>query len=314
MASARRKKAKSRPVTSGSKPGTPGPTVNLNLNLAVDAEESNAKSYSESSEPESAVIDLTAQLPTSSSSSSARKIEEADTESVLNVIGTPAFPSQPSSTPAPIPESKPEGNVTIRIPSPPPASQTAPVTTPKRPEPAAPAPFRDNEEFIAFGTPDSDEETAAIPIREWDQGKETMHAERRGKKRKSSEMARDDREYDRGGRRDRDQRRDRDRDRYRDRDRDRDGERRQRMENVPRYAPWVANMDWDKCTNVPELLHKEVEAFVEYVSPTKAEDEVRELIVTLVTRAVVRNFPDAKIFPFGSFETKLYLPSGVPVI
>ena len=57
-------------------------------------------------------------------------------------------------------------------------------------------------------------------------------------------------------------------------------------------------------------LHKEVEAFVEYVSPTKAEDEVRALIVNLITRAVARNFPDAKIFPFGSFDTKLYLPSG----
>lgn len=57
-------------------------------------------------------------------------------------------------------------------------------------------------------------------------------------------------------------------------------------------------------------LHKEVEAFVEYVSPTKAEDEVRALIVNLITRAVSRNFPDARIFPFGSFETKLYLPSG----
>lgn len=49
---------------------------------------------------------------------------------------------------------------------------------------------------------------------------------------------------------------------------------------------------------------------MEYVSPTKAEDEVRGLIVNLIRKAVVRNFPDAKILPFGSFETKLYLPSG----
>lgn len=62
--------------------------------------------------------------------------------------------------------------------------------------------------------------------------------------------------------------------------------------------------------DVGRSLQKEVEAFVEYVSPTKAEDEVRELIVNLVTKAVVRNFPDAKVLPFGSFETKLYLPSG----
>ena len=49
---------------------------------------------------------------------------------------------------------------------------------------------------------------------------------------------------------------------------------------------------------------------MEYVSPSKAEDEVRGMIVNLITRAVVRNFPDAKVLPFGSFETKLYLPSG----
>lgn len=63
-------------------------------------------------------------------------------------------------------------------------------------------------------------------------------------------------------------------------------------------------------TNASRRLHKEVKAFIEYVSPTKAEDEVRSLIVNLVTRAVVRDFPDAKVLPFGSFETKLYLPSG----
>lgn len=57
-------------------------------------------------------------------------------------------------------------------------------------------------------------------------------------------------------------------------------------------------------------LQKEVEAFVEYISPTKAEDEVRGFIINLITGAVVRNFPDAKVLPFGSFETKLYLPSG----
>jgi non-canonical poly(A) RNA polymerase PAPD5/7 len=57
-------------------------------------------------------------------------------------------------------------------------------------------------------------------------------------------------------------------------------------------------------------LQNEVEAFVEYVSPTKAEDEVRRLFVNLIPRAVARNFPEAKVMPFGSFEAKLYLPSG----
>ena len=117
----------------------------------------------------------------------------------------------------------------------------------KNPEAAAPAPFGAGEEFIAFAFSDSDEETAPVPIREWDQGKQDGDVEKRGKKRKSGEMSRDVREYDR------DARRERGRDGERDMGRDRYGEKRQRMENVPRHAPWIANTDWDRCTNVAEL-------------------------------------------------------------
>jgi non-canonical poly(A) RNA polymerase PAPD5/7 len=34
------------------------------------------------------------------------------------------------------------------------------------------------------------------------------------------------------------------------------------------------------------------------------------LVVNLIAKVVVRNFPDAKVLPFGSFETKFYSPSG----
>jgi hypothetical protein len=115
--------------------------------------------------------------------------------------------------------------------------------TPKYLASAAPVPFYGDEEFIAFGFPDSDKETAAMPIREWDQGKENRDVEKRGMKRKSGEMSRDDREYDRGGGRERGHRRDRNRDEGRGR----------RMENVPRRTPWIAKVDWGKCVNVPEL-------------------------------------------------------------
>jgi len=64
------------------------------------------------------------------------------------------------------------------------------------------------------------------------------------------------------------------------------------MENVPRCAPWVAKVGWERSGVVRQSrtgfvegavdaslrLQKEVEAFAEYVSPTKAEDEVRGLI------------------------------------
>jgi non-canonical poly(A) RNA polymerase PAPD5/7 len=57
-------------------------------------------------------------------------------------------------------------------------------------------------------------------------------------------------------------------------------------------------------------LHSEVDAFIKYISPTPVEDEVRSLIVESVSRAVSQAFPDAKVLPFGSYETKLYLPLG----
>ena len=57
-------------------------------------------------------------------------------------------------------------------------------------------------------------------------------------------------------------------------------------------------------------MHCEVEAFTKWISPSPVEDEVRGLIVSLIAKAVTTAFPDAQVFPFGSFETKLYLPLG----
>ncbi len=53
-----------------------------------------------------------------------------------------------------------------------------------------------------------------------------------------------------------------------------------------------------------------MEAFVNYMSPTPVEDEVRALTVQLVSNAIVKSYRDAQVLPFGSYETKLYLPTG----
>ena len=101
----------------------------------------------------------------------------------------------------------------------------------------------------------------------------------------------------------------------------------ERMNAASRKAPWVADVDWEGSTNVAELcvfsplrcivadgivyrLHREVEAFVKYVSPTREEDEVRSLVVAQISQAITGKFPDAKVLAFGSYETKLYLPLG----
>ena len=49
---------------------------------------------------------------------------------------------------------------------------------------------------------------------------------------------------------------------------------------------------------------------MKYIAPTPEEDEVRSLVVTLISEAISNKFPDAGVFAFGSYETKLYLPLG----
>ncbi|KDR67548.1 hypothetical protein GALMADRAFT_1079828 [Galerina marginata CBS 339.88] len=84
----------------------------------------------------------------------------------------------------------------------------------------------------------------------------------------------------------------------------------QRMDAASRKCPWVRGLDLQRCQNVAEMLHKEVEAFVHWISPSPVEDEIRGLIVTQITKVVTASFPDAVVSPFGSYQTKLYLPLG----
>ncbi|KAF8338074.1 uncharacterized protein EI90DRAFT_2908898 [Cantharellus anzutake] len=77
-----------------------------------------------------------------------------------------------------------------------------------------------------------------------------------------------------------------------------------------RATPWMANIDWDNCENVSQMLTKEIHAYAQFISPTPEEHETRRLIVQLIRNAITGDFPDAQLFTFGSFETRLYLPTG----
>ncbi|CCM06442.1 uncharacterized protein FIBRA_08704 [Fibroporia radiculosa] len=141
-------------------------------------------------------------------------------------------------------------------------------------------------DFIAFtfsDEEDQDVEDRRPEVREWDKGKSrTSDRDHTGRKRKVDDSSLDD-GY---------------------------ANKKQRVAAASRKAPWVADIDWDSCTNVAEMLHRDVEAFVNYISPTPEENEVRSLVVALITRAVTQAFPDAEVHPFGSYDTKLYLPVG----
>ncbi|KAG9039174.1 hypothetical protein FRB95_011759 [Tulasnella sp. JGI-2019a] len=75
-------------------------------------------------------------------------------------------------------------------------------------------------------------------------------------------------------------------------------------------TPWADKVDWDDCISAAEMLHCEVEAFVDWMSPRREEHELRTLVVEQIRRAVQKTYPKAEVTAFGSYETVLYLPSG----
>ncbi|EJD53195.1 Nucleotidyltransferase [Auricularia subglabra TFB-10046 SS5] len=77
-----------------------------------------------------------------------------------------------------------------------------------------------------------------------------------------------------------------------------------------RSAPWTWGIDWSRHSTVADMLHEEVKAFSEYLSPTPEEHEVRQLIIKLIENCVRRQWPEASVKAFGSFETRLYHPLG----
>ncbi|KAK0554579.1 hypothetical protein OC846_002055 [Tilletia horrida] len=75
-------------------------------------------------------------------------------------------------------------------------------------------------------------------------------------------------------------------------------------------TPWSVDVDWDRCRNGAEMLHREVMAFDNWLTPTKAELECRDMVIALIRKAIQSKWPDADVRPFGSHNTRLYLPEG----
>jgi len=76
-------------------------------------------------------------------------------------------------------------------------------------------------------------------------------------------------------------------------------------EMVRTYAPW-------KKRSYPEDargLHLEVRDFYEYMMPTAEEAFMRKCVVQRMTDLILNIWPAAKVEVFGSYKTKLYLPT-----
>ncbi|KNC97146.1 uncharacterized protein SPPG_07537 [Spizellomyces punctatus DAOM BR117] len=61
--------------------------------------------------------------------------------------------------------------------------------------------------------------------------------------------------------------------------------------------------------NLLKMLHEEIDDYISFLIPTEAEHSMRQLTVDRITHVVQSVWPRAEVHVFGSFETKLYLPS-----
>ncbi|KAI8626010.1 hypothetical protein F5Y19DRAFT_237576 [Xylariaceae sp. FL1651] len=73
-------------------------------------------------------------------------------------------------------------------------------------------------------------------------------------------------------------------------------------------CPW-AIIDHSTTPNMGTRLHKEITDFYEYVRPREFEEKVRRDMVSKLEALIRKKWFDAKVLPFGSFMSGLYLPT-----
>ncbi|KAF9574262.1 hypothetical protein EC968_007031 [Mortierella alpina] len=77
----------------------------------------------------------------------------------------------------------------------------------------------------------------------------------------------------------------------------------------PEGCPWMGRTVYSDMRSVPVMLTQELKDFVRYISPTDEEHKVRLYVLKRIEQSVQSIWPDAQIAAFGSFDTKLYLPT-----
>jgi non-canonical poly(A) RNA polymerase PAPD5/7 len=72
--------------------------------------------------------------------------------------------------------------------------------------------------------------------------------------------------------------------------------------------PWIPH-DKNYSSDLLEMLHEEMDDYIAFISPTKAEHEMRLVTVKRIENVVKSIWGNAELKVFGSFDTQLYLPS-----
>ncbi|KAI1743136.1 hypothetical protein F4680DRAFT_411081 [Xylaria scruposa] len=73
-------------------------------------------------------------------------------------------------------------------------------------------------------------------------------------------------------------------------------------------CPWAIE-DHSGTSNMGTRLHMEIKDFYDYVSPRDFEERLRQELVSKLERLIQRKWRNARILPFGSFMSGLYLPT-----
>ncbi|KAG0201551.1 hypothetical protein BGX28_005669 [Mortierella sp. GBA30] len=83
----------------------------------------------------------------------------------------------------------------------------------------------------------------------------------------------------------------------------------ERRIDSPPDCPWMDNRIYTDMNSVPLMLTQELKDFVHYISPSDEEHQIRQYVFKRLQQSVRSLWPDAETVVFGSFDTKLYLPS-----
>ncbi|KAI0425304.1 hypothetical protein F5Y09DRAFT_322091 [Xylaria sp. FL1042] len=73
-------------------------------------------------------------------------------------------------------------------------------------------------------------------------------------------------------------------------------------------CPWAVD-DHSGIPNMGARLHHEIRDFYAYVSPRDFEEKLRQQLISKLEVLVRKKWPNARVLPFGSFMSGLYLPT-----
>lgn len=77
----------------------------------------------------------------------------------------------------------------------------------------------------------------------------------------------------------------------------------------PPGCPWMGHRHYSALPTAQRMMTQELKDFVQYISPTREEHQVRRYVFRVVQELVRGIWPDAEVRVFGSFDTQLYLPT-----